>query len=71
MPCDQNARHGERLIRLIAGLGFLALAALSREAPGLGLIAGLVGLMLTLNGLLGGCPVCTIARKQIDKGAER
>ena len=40
-------------------------------AYGLGLIAGLVGLMLTLNGLLGGCPVCTIARKQIDKGAER
>lgn len=71
MPCDQNARRGERLIRLIAGLGFLALAALSREAPGLGLIAGLVGLMLTLNGLLGDCPVCAIARKQIDKGSER
>lgn len=71
MPCDQNARRGERLIRLIAGLGLLAVAALSREAPGLGLIAGLVGLMLTLNGLLGDCPVCAIARKQIDKGAER
>ena len=71
MPCDQNARRGERLIRPIAGLGLLAVAALSREAPGLGLIAGLVGLMLTLNGLLGDCPVCAIARKQIDKGAER
>ena len=24
-----------------------------------------------LNGLLGDCPVCAIARKQIDKGSER
>lgn len=71
MPCDENTRRGERLIRLLAGLGFLALAALSRETPGLGLIAGMVGLMLTLNGLLGGCPVCAIVRKRIDKGAER
>ena len=71
MPCDENTRRGERLIRLLAGLGFLALAALSRETPGLGLIAGMVGLMLTVNGLLGGCPVCAIVRKRIDKGAER
>ena len=71
MPCDENTRRGERLIRLLAGLGFLALAALSQETPGLGLIAGMVGLMLTLNGLLGGCPVCAIARKRIDKGTER
>ena len=69
MRCDKENKTWERIIRILAETAFLTFAYLSWGISNLGVIAGAIGLMLTVNGLLGDCPVCAIARRKIDKGA--
>ncbi|SDH74131.1 YgaP family membrane protein [Propionivibrio dicarboxylicus] len=68
MQCAKENKTWERVIRVLAGAGLLIFAYSSWGLSNAAVIAGAVGLMLVINGLLGGCPVCAIARSRIDKG---
>lgn len=47
----------DRLVRVAAGLGLLAVAALGIVASPVSLIAGAVGLILVATGAIGFCPI--------------
>ena len=54
-----NNEHSiERVVRVIAGLGLLALLAVG-PVPGWGLL-GLIGIVPLATGLIGSCPIYTV-----------
>lgn len=62
-----NEAGWDRAVRLVVGLGLMALWALGVIAGGWGMAAGLVGAVLAVTGLVGVCPLYLIARFRTNR----
>ena len=62
----KNVPTAERVIRVVMGLALLATAlTVLGRTPG-GWVTGLMGLMASLTGLVGWCPMCAMAGRRLD-----
>lgn len=60
----KNVPTWERIMRLIAGMGFLAFAYTNWGSSSVGVGAGIAGAMLAMTGLMGYCPMCAMAGRR-------
>lgn len=61
----KNVPVAERVIRVMMGIGLLALAVLLLGPNTKGWIVGAMGMMATLTGLVGWCPMCAMAGRKL------
>ncbi len=61
----KNVPAAERVIRVLMGAGLLALALLWLGPNMKGWIMGAMGMMATLTGLVGWCPMCAMVGRKL------
>jgi hypothetical protein len=61
----KNVPTPERVIRVLMGLALLAGALLWLGPTTAGWVAGVMGLMASMTGLLGWCPMCAAAGRKL------
>jgi hypothetical protein len=64
----KNVPAWERFVRIAAGVGGLAFAAINWGVSGVAVGAGLTGAVLALTGLAGFCPMCALVGRKLDTG---
>jgi hypothetical protein len=60
----KNVPPAERVIRIVMGIMLLGGALRGLGPHAAGWIVGLMGLMATLTGLVGWCPMCALAGRK-------
>ena len=64
---SKNVPGWERVLRLMMGLGALAFAWMNWHVSPLAVMAGVMGVMLAMTGLIGFCPACAMAGRKLEK----
>ena len=64
----KNIPNWERVLRIVMGLMALGFAAMSWGQP-LAMGASVMGVVLSMTGLFGLCPMCAMVGRKLDKGA--
>lgn len=62
----KNVPTMERVIRVLMGIGLLVAALLWLGPNAKGWVIGAVGMMATIGGLVGWCPMCAMAGRKLE-----
>ena len=64
----KNVPGWERVLRTVMGVMALVFAAMNWGASSLAVVAGIVGAVLAISGLVGFCPMCALLGRKLGKG---
>ena len=64
----KNIPAWERVLRIVMGVMALGFAAMNWGVT-LAVGAGVMGVVLSMTGLIGFCPMCAMVGRKLDKGA--
>lgn len=63
----KNVPGPERVVRVIMGVGLLVLSLVWFGSTATGWVAGLIGAMAVMSGLLGFCPACAMVGRRLSR----
>jgi len=65
----KNIPSWERALRIVMGLMALGFTAMNWGGSPLAISMGAMGVILSMTGLMGFCPMCAMVGRKLDKGA--
>ena len=65
----KNVPNWERILRIVMGATALLFALMNWRTSSWAVCAGMIGAVFAMTGLIGFCPMCSMAGRKLDKEA--